>query len=329
MIGYTQSVTDPSYHGQILCQTYPLIGNYGICSQEFESPGPKIAGYAVYEACNAPSHYTSEASIHDWLGKSRIPGIQGIDTRELTKTLRTEGTMPGALEVSASPIDAGKLIEDARTAEDPNSRDLVKEVTIKRPVVHPGNGKRIVAIDCGIKLGIVKSLMQRGASVIRVPAGYSADRIMDMRPDGVLISNGPGDPKNVPYVVETVKSLLEYKMPVMGICLGNQILGLALGCDTYKMKFGHRGQNHPVMERKSGKCYITSQNHGYSIDPDTVKDKDVQISFVNVNDGTVDGIEHRRLPVLGAQFHPEALPGPVETGFLFDRFMRMMKNGKG
>jgi carbamoyl-phosphate synthase small subunit len=326
MIGYTQSVTDPSYHGQILCQTYPLIGNYGVCSGEFESDGPRIAGYAVYEACTGHSHYTAEKGISQWLADAGVPGIQGMDTRELTKTLRTGGSMMGALEVSEAPIDEGRLIEEAKTAEDPNGRDLVKEVTVKRPVAHPGNGRRIVAIDCGMKMGIVKSLLQRGASVVRVPAGYGADRIMDLKPEGVLISNGPGDPKKVPYLIETVRSLLEYKMPVMGICLGNQILGLALGCDTYKMKFGHRGQNHPCMERKSGKCYITSQNHGYTIDPDSMKDNDIVISFVNVNDGTVDGIEHRRLPVLGTQFHPEALPGPVETGFLFDRFMRMMKN---
>jgi len=329
MTGYTQSVTDPSYAGQILCQTYPLIGNYGICSQEFESEGPKINGYAVYEACKNPSHHTSEADISRWLKSNKVPGIQGIDTRELTKTLRTEGTMLGALEVSGNRIDTGKLIEDAKTAEDPNHRDLVSEVTIQRPVVHPGNGKNVVLIDCGMKMGIVRSLLKRGIGVTRVPAGYSADRIMSLRPDGIFISNGPGDPKKAPYVVETVKSLLEYKLPTMGICLGNQMLGLAMGCDTYKLKFGHRGQNHPAMDRITGKCYITSQNHGYTIDPESVKERGLEISFVNVNDGSVEGIEHSKLPAFGVQFHPEASPGPIDTGFLFDKFVKMMKNGKG
>ncbi len=329
MMGYTQSVTDPSYHGQILCQTYPLIGNYGICGEEFESANPKITGYVVYEACAAPSHYTSQMSLDRWLRDAGVPGIQGIDTRELTKTLRTEGTMIGALEVSGDPVDTGRLIEIAKTAEDPNCRDLISEVTIGRPVVHPGNGKKVVLIDCGMKMGIVRSLLKRGIGVTRVPANYGADRIISMKPDGVFISNGPGDPKRVPYVTEAVRSLLEYKIPVMGICLGNQILGLALGCDTYKLKFGHRGQNHPAMDKSTGRCYITSQNHGYSIDPDSVRDNDIDISFVNVNDGTVEGIEHRKLPAFGVQFHPEARPGPVDTGFLFDKFVRMMENGKG
>lgn len=329
MTGYTQSVTDPSYTGQILCQTYPLIGNYGVCRQEFESEGPKIQGYAVYEACANPSHYTSEMNVHTWLKRSNVPGIQGIDTRQLTKTLRTEGTMLGALEISDNPIETGRLVEEARNAEDPNTRDLVSEVTIEKPVIHPGNGKNVVLIDCGMKMGIVRSLTKRGIGVTRVPADYSADRIMDLKPDGIFLSNGPGDPKKVTYIIDTVKKLLEYKIPMMGICLGNQVLGLALGCDTYKLKFGHRGQNHPAMDKATGRCYITSQNHGYTIDPESVGDKDVDISFVNVNDGTVEGIEHKKLPAFGVQFHPEASPGPVDTGFLFDKFIRMMENGKG
>lgn len=327
MVGYTQSVTDCSYRGQILCQTYPLVGNYGVCRREFESDRPQVQGYVVYEACRNPSHYTSEMRLHEWLKSNGIPGIEGIDTRELTKTLRVEGTMMGILEVSENPIDAGRLLGEVKHAKDPNTRDLVGEVTIKNELKYAGNGRKVVVIDCGMKLGIVKSLVQRGVEVTRVPAGYSADRIMGLNPDGVIISNGPGDPKNVPYLVRTVTKLIERGVPILGICLGNQILGLALGCDTYKMKFGHRGQNHPIMDKASGRCYITSQNHGYTIDPDSVTDKDVDITFVNVNDGTVEGITHKKLPVFGTQFHPEASPGPVETKFIFDEFIKKMGSG--
>jgi carbamoyl-phosphate synthase small subunit len=328
MVGYTQTITDCSYKGQILIQTYPLIGNYGVCRDEFESRSPQIMGYVVYEACKNPSHYASSMSLGRWLRDNSIPGIQGIDTRELTKTLRTEGTMTGVLQVSEEPIDTGELLEEAKHAPDPNETDLVSLVTIDKPITYPGKGKRVVVLDCGAKLGIIRALMRNGIEVVRVPAGSSADRIMGMNPDGVLITNGPGDPKKVPYVVRTAKQLIEYKMPMLGICLGCQILGLALGCDTYKMKFGHRGQNHPVMDARTKKCYITSQNHGYAIDPDSVSDiGGVKIGFVNVNDGTVEGIGHGRLPVSGTQFHPEASPGPVETGFVFEKFIKNMGNG--
>jgi carbamoyl-phosphate synthase small subunit len=327
MVGYSQSVTDCSYTGQILCQTYPLIGNYGICSEEFESDAPKIQGYAVYEACRNPSHYKSSMDISHWLMTNGVPGIQGIDTRELTKTLRIEGSMMGVLQVSEDEIDTAGLLEEAKHAKDPNENDLVKDVTIREPITYPGKGKLVVVIDCGAKLGIIRSLRERGLAVVRVPAGYGADKIMGLNPDGVLITNGPGDPKKVPYVTETASKLMEYKLPMFGICMGNQILGLALGCDTYKMKFGHRGQNHPVMDMSSKKCYITSQNHGYTIHPDSVKDNDVKITFLNVNDGMVEGIAHNKLPVFGAQFHPEARPGPVETKFLFDRFVKLLGNG--
>ncbi len=328
MMGYTQSVTDPSYTGQILAQTYPLIGNYGVSRQEFESDGPKIQGYAIYELCRGPSHYTSTMDVDTWLKSGGIPGIEGIDTRELTKVLRNEGTMLGALEVSENPIDVSEILNAAKTAEDPNERNLVTEVSINRPVTYPGKGKRIVIIDCGMKAGISQSLLLRGASVTRVPAEYSTKKIMDLSPDGIFISNGPGDPKMAIKTIKTVSDLIEYKLPVMGICLGNQIIGLSLGCDTYKLKFGHRGQNHPVMEKSTGKCYITSQNHGFTISPESVKDKDVDISFVNVNDGTVEGIEHKKLPVFGVQYHPEARPGPVDTGYLFDKFMKMVERSK-
>ena len=324
MVGYTEALTDCSFKGQILCQTYPLMGNYGICSGEFESDGPKVEGYVAYECCANPSHYTSESSLSDWLRKNGVPGIQGIDTRQLTKTLRQHGTMMGVLQVSEGPIDAEKLLEDLEKAKEPSAGDLVDDVTIEKPIIYKGVGKRVVIIDCGAKLGIVRALMKRDVEVIRVPAKYSAEKIMDFDPDGIVISNGPGDPKRVGYLINSVRDLLEYRVPVMGICLGNQILGLSLGLDTYKLKFGHRGLNHPVMDSVTKKCYITSQNHGYALNPGTMDDKKAFVKFTNVNDGTVEGIEHRKLPAFGVQFHPEASPGPVETKFLFEKFMKSM-----
>jgi len=322
MTGYTQAVTDCSYKGQILCQTYPLIGNYGICSSEFESDGPKIQGYAVYEACSLPSHRTSEKGLAEWLAEAGIPGIQGIDTRELTKNLRVSGTMMGALYAGADPPDIGELARMAAQAQDPNERDLVAEVTIREPMHYPGKKENVVVIDCGAKLGIISSLLETGVSVTRVPASFTAGRIMDLRPDGVVISNGPGDPKKVQYVIDTVKALMEHRVPVFGVCLGNQILGLALGCDTYKLKFGHRGQNHPVMEASTGRCYITSQNHGFAIDRGSIAGSGARATFTNINDGTVEGIEHERLSAFGVQFHPEVRPGPLDTKFLLDRFVK-------
>jgi carbamoyl-phosphate synthase small subunit len=331
MVGYVQCITDPSYYGQIVCQTYPLIGNYGICKNEFESDGPKISGYVISELCKNPEHYTSERNLEEWLESNGIPGIEGIDTRELTKTLRTKGTMLGLLKTSRKPINVERLLEEVKRVKDPNSRDLISEVTVKEPVTYQQGGKMAVVIDCGAKNGIIRSLLERGIETLRVPAAYQADRIMELDPDAVIISNGPGDPKKAKYVIKTVEKLIQYKIPLMGICLGNQILALALGCDTYKMKFGHRGQNHPVIELETRKCYITSQNHGYAIAPESVEESNVKITFVNANDRTVEGIEHRRLPIMGVQFHPEASPGPLDANFLFDRFIKIMSsaNAKG
>jgi len=324
MVGYEQSITDPSYYGQIVCQTYPLVGNYGVCKKEFESDSPKIRGYIVSELCRNPSHYMSETGLNEWLESNGIPGIEGIDTRELTKVLRTKGTMLGVLKVSRKPINTERIIKEAKNVEAPNKIDLINEVTIKKPIRHSGSGKRVVVIDCGVKMGIIRALLARGIETIRVPARYNADKIMELSPDGVIISNGPGDPKKADYIIRTVENLIEYKIPLIGICLGNQILGLALGCDTYKMKFGHRGQNHPVINLETRKCYITSQNHGYAIIPGPLDERNVKITFVNANDGTVEGIEHKKLPIIGVQFHPEASPGPLDTNFLFNRFIKIM-----
>ncbi len=337
MVGYCESITDPSYNGQILCQTYPMIGNYGVDPDSFESGGPKIEGYLVHELCESPSHRTSICSLDEWLSREGIPGITNIDTRTLTKTLRVQGVMLGV--ISNDGTDTEKLKEIAKNMADPNEIDLVSEVTIKEPKEYNTNGKiRVVVLDCGVKENIIRSLVARNLHVIRVPASFSADKIMSYDPSGILISNGPGNPKKADYAIETTKNLIERKIPIFGICLGIQLLSLALGGDTYKLKFGHRGQNHPVMleayqdsiryasVKDANRCYITSQNHGFAVDVRNCEN--VKVTMTHGNDKSVEGIEHKKLPVFGVQFHPEAAPGPTDTNFLFDKFVRMMGNAK-
>ncbi len=315
MVGYTEAITDPSYKGQILCQTYPLVGNYGINPDDFESDSPKIEGYIVSEACAKPSHRSSKMPLTEFLAEHEIPGIAGIDTRALTKKLRTHGVMLGIISDSEDAPDK---------IPDPNETDLVEKVTIGKPVFYENPGKKVVVIDCGVKMNIIRFLLERKLNVVRVPASYTADKIMALNPDGILISNGPGDPKKIDYVIDTAGELIEYKMPVFGICLGIQILSLALNGNTYKLKFGHRGQNHTCMDIRTKRCFITSQNHGYAVDANSLGD--CKVTMLNVNDRTVEGMEHRTLPVFGVQFHPEASPGPTDTRFLFDKFTKMMVN---
>lgn len=317
MTGYTEAITDPSYKGQILCQTYPLIGNYGISEDDFESDSPKIEGYIIHELCKTPFHRTSQKSLDALLKEHGVPGIYGIDTRDLTKKLRMKGVMLGII---SSEEDLEK--SEAKSIHDPNERDLVAEVTVDKPVEYNTNGnKRIVLVDCGAKMNIVRNLVKRNVHTIRVPASFSADEIMSFSPHGVLISNGPGNPKKVDYVIETTRQLIEYKMSVFGLCLGHQILALAVGGNTYKLKFGHRGQNHPCTDLKTGRCYMTSQNHGFAVNPELPEG--MEVTMINANDKSVEGIAHKRLPLFGAQFHPEAAPGPTETNFLFDKFLGM------
>lgn len=322
MVGYTEAVTDPSYYGQILCQTYPLIGNYGVSKKDFESNAPKIAGYIVGELCERPSHYSSEMNLSEWLKKERIPGIQGIDTRQLTKVLREKGTMLGLIQTGGK-FSEEELLQEATRIEDPNERDLVAGATIKKEIFYEGRKERIAVIDCGCKENIIRNLQKRNAEVARLPAGFSAEKILSFNPDGVLISNGPGDPKKINYVVENVKKLIECRVPLFGICLGNQVLARALGVDTFKLKFGHRGQNHPVIELKSGRCHITSQNHGFAVKAESIEGK-AEVTYLNANDGTIEGIENKKKNLFGVQFHPEAGPGPYDTEFLFDKFLKMV-----
>lgn len=327
MVGYTEGITDPSYKGQILMQTYPLVGNYGVYPEHFESDGPKIEGYAIRELCRDPSHWSSRMSLDEWLMKSGVPGIEGVDTRALTKKIRVHGVMKGILityEAEHEP-NIDDLLSEARNIPDPNKRDLASEVATDKPRRFGEGGKpRVTVIDCGVKMSIIRSLLRRGVEVTLMPPKSSTDDILGLHSNGVVVSNGPGDPKIGRNAIKTVKELAETRMPILGICLGNQILALALGGDTYKLKFGHRGQNHPCIDLSSGRCYITSQNHGFAVDEKSLRGTGLSVSFVNANDKTIEGLIHRNLPVSAVQFHPEASPGPNDTAYLFDNFLTLL-----
>jgi len=324
MVGYPESITDPSYAGQILIQTYPLIGNYGVCTKHLESDRPQIEGYVVHELCRQPSHWSCELLLDEWLASYGVPGIAGVDTRSLTQKIRTQGTMLGILSVyeEGDGPDFEALRKEVKRVKDPNKRKLAYEVAskdVRRFDV--GGDLTVVLIDCGVKLSIIRNLMARGLNVIVVPPKTTAEAILAYQPDGVILSNGPGDPKVYVEVIETTQKLVESRVPIMGICLGCQILALALGGETYKLKFGHRGQNHPCIEVDGKRCYITSQNHGFAVRPESLKGTGLKVTLLNANDRTVEGIRHVSLPVFAVQFHPEASPGPNDTNVLFDAFL--------
>ena len=335
MVGYPEALTDPSYKGQILNLTYPLVGNYGVPSNDlsfglplyFESNRIQTSGLIIHELCTEPYHWASKRTLDKWLQDEGIPGISGIDTRRLTKKLRTHGVMLGILQVCEADeepnVDA--LLKEAGSIPDPNLTDLVKEVSVKEPVSYNVDGRNTaVLIDTGVKNNIIRNFLKRGINVVRVPYDFSAKEILEYKPNGVIISNGPGDPKKCVVTVQSVKELAE-KKPTMGICLGNQILMLAMGGDTYKLKFGHRSQNQPALDLKTKRCYITTQNHGYAIEMNCFEKTPLECWFVNADDKTVEGIKHRTKPVFAVQWHPEASPGPYDTGFLFDEFIRLME----
>lgn len=328
MVGYPEAITDPSYNGQILMQTYPLIGNYGVYPEHFESNSPKIEGYIIHELCRTPSHWASKITLDKWLESSGIPAIERVDTRMLTKKIRIYGVMLGILGVykRRDTPNFNELLKEAKHIPDPNKTDLVAEVATKKIQKLDVKGKyHVVLVDCGVKKNIIRSLVGRKLNVTVVPPNTSAEKILDMDPHGILLSNGPGDPKMVPYVVETVKGLIQTNIPIMGICLGTQILALAFGGDTYKLKFGHRGQNHPCIELDSGRCYITSQNHGYAVKTESLDGTDLKVTCINANDKTIEGIAHTKKPIFAIQFHPEAAPGPEDTQHLFDQFLKSIK----
>lgn len=334
MVGYVESLTDPSYHGQILTLTYPSIGNYGVPEQSkgnlyspFESDGIKVAGLVIHELCKNPHHWASKKTLEEWLEEEDVPGISGVDTRMIAKKLRNTGVMRGVLQVfeGEEVPEFERLLEEVKNVPELSSRNLVGEVSIKEPVFYNREGENVVVlIDCGVKNSIITNLISRGLCVIRVPYNFSAKEIMEYKPHGIVISNGPGDPKKCVETIDCLRTLLGEELPMMGICLGNQILALALGANTYKMKYGHRSQNQPALDLETKSCYITTQNHGYAVDKDSLKETDLKVWFLNANDQTIEGLKHREKPIFAVQFHPEASPGPFDTGFLFDNFIAAM-----
>jgi carbamoyl-phosphate synthase small subunit len=348
MTGYQEVLTDPSYRGQIVTMTYPLIGNYGINSLDQESCEPHVRGFVIEELSEAPSNWRSEMSLDEYLKKYDIPGVQGIDTRALTRHLRTRGAMKACLTTEQMPIE--QAAHRAVQGEGVIGMDYVKEVstpeiyqwdpddTLSQPwTIQNGNGDskpklppirfRIVAYDYGIKQNILRLLRQKGFGVTVVPASTTAGQALALNPDGIFLSNGPGDPAALPYAHQTVHDLMG-KKPIFGICLGHQILGYAFGGSTFKLKFGHRGANQPVKDLKSGKVAITAQNHGFAVDPDSLP-KNVEITHINLNDNTVEGMRHKELPIFSVQYHPEAAPGPHDASYFFSQFADLIEGKKG
>ncbi|MBA4494218.1 carbamoyl phosphate synthase small subunit [Paenactinomyces guangxiensis] len=318
MTGYQEVLTDPSYCGQIITMTYPLIGNYGLSRDDYESLRPYAHGFIVREHAEFASNWRNEYSISYFLKEYGILGISGIDTRMLTRKIRLHGTMKGIITTGNEPLE--ELKERLNT---PLMHDQVARVSTKSIHISPSFGKRVVQMDFGAKHNIQRELVERNCAVISVPYNTTAEEILRFRPDGVMLSNGPGDPKDVPEAIETIQQLLG-KVPLFGICLGHQLLALACGADTEKMKFGHRGGNHPVKELATGRSVITSQNHGYAVSPDSVKGTELTVSHVALNDGTIEGLQHQKLPAFSVQYHPESAPGPLDSGYLFDRFIELM-----
>lgn len=326
MSGYQEVLTDPSYKGQIVLMTYPLIGNYGINSEDAESKKPFVEGFVVRECSKIASNWRSQQSLQEYFQDNGIVGIEGIDTRALTLRIREKGAMKAVL--STLDYDEKSLIKKAKESRGLTGIDLVKEVTCVDPYEWSKKGKyRVVVVDCGVKYNILSILADNNCKVIVVPAQASSEKIMRFKPDGVLFSNGPGDPAAVTYAIKTAKELIG-RVPLFGICLGQQILGLALGGRTYKLKFGHHGGNHPVKDLKTGKVYITVQNHGFCVDIDSLNTKDVKITHMNLNDNTLEGLRHKKHSLFSVQFHPEASPGPHDAKYLFDEFIEMMEKDK-
>ena len=321
MTGYLEVLTDPSYAGQAVCMTYPLIGNYGICHEDQESLRPWPDGYIVRELSRIPSNFRCEDTIQNFLKRYDIPGIAGIDTRALTKILREKGTMNGMITTNADY----KLEEVLPKLKAYTTGRVVERVTCEEKKVLKGSGPKVALMDFGAKDNIARSLNKRGCQVTIYPAFTKAEEILGDDPDGIMLSNGPGDPKECTSIIEEIKKLYDSQVPVFAICLGHQLMALATGADTRKMKYGHRGGNHPVKDLETGRVYISSQNHGYMVDTDTLDPQVAVPAFENVNDKTNEGLKYIGKNIFTVQFHPEACPGPQDSGYLFDRFMKMME----
>ena len=322
MTGYLEVMTDPSYAGQAVVMTYPLIGNYGICHEDMESDRPWIDGLIVRELSEVASNFRNEDSIQNFLIKNNIPCICGIDTRDLTKRLREHGTMNGFITVDSSFV-VEKILQ---WIKEYSVKGVVKRTSTKETYSLPGKGKRVVLIDFGAKKNIARQLQKRGCEVIVVPCDTKAKEILKLKPDGIMLSNGPGDPKENVDIIKEIKKLYDTDIPIFAICLGHQLMALATGANTYKLRYGHRGGNHPVKDLETGRTYISSQNHGYAVDESTL-DKNICVpAFVNVNDGTNEGLRYINKKIFTVQYHPEACPGPRDSSYLFDKFIKMMED---
>lgn len=322
MTGYQELLTDPSYYGQIVTMTYPLIGNYGINIDDFESHTPHVRGFVVRELCrDCFSNWRAKESLNDYLERHNIIGMEGVDTRALTKILREKGTMKGM--ISTNPNFS--FIHKKEEIEAFQLRNPVKKVTVKKPVFYKGEGLKVALLDFGAKKNIINSLQNRGCSVTVLPSNTSFEEILSANYDGIMLSNGPGDPKDEMGAIKVISQLIETDIPIFGICLGHQLLALASGADTQKLKYGHRGCNHPVKDIEKDRTFITSQNHGYAVINETVDNKKAVVSHINMNDGTVEGLRFKNKSIFSVQFHPEASPGPGDTAYLFDEFINHMK----
>ena len=335
MTGYQEVLTDPSYSGQIVVPTYPLSGNYGINESDFESRRIQVSGFVVRQHCLRPSHWQSRRTLHEFLESQGIPGISGVDTRAITRRLSTQGTMMGTLRRKPTADGAAEALERLGQAPRYGDVDYVKRVSTDQaydwtepaPGLAGGAPYGITVLDLGLKYNILRILMGKGCRVLAVPAWVSAEAVLEAEPHGVVLSPGPGDPALLEYVTRTVQGLLG-RVPIMGICLGHQMLAHALGGRTYKLKFGHRGSNHPVRDVETGRVHITAQNHGYAVDAESLP-AGVTVSHLSLNDGTVEGMRHQELPILSIQYHSEAAPGPMDNAYMFDRFLEMVGDAHG
>ena len=334
MTGYVEALTDPSYSGQILTLTYPLVGNYGVPDpmvkdtdgilKNLESDVIQARGLVVHELSLTASHWNIAMTLDEWLYNEKIPGISGIDTRELTIKLRTSGVMMAALVVSDTPINASEIKKKLESAKKYNDEEFMNTVSIKEPQTFGTESESIVVIDTGVKNSILRNVRSLGYKVIKVPWNYSLEKILSYNPKGVIFSNGPGDPIKCVETMKTAKQMIEKNVPTLGICLGAQILGLAGGATTYKLKYGHRGQNKSCIDLDNNQVYVTSQNHGYCIDPDSLKNTDFKLWFTNTDDKTVEGIKHKKNKIIAVQFHPEASPGPFDCMFIFEELKKLI-----